>query len=120
MFQRRRQNEYSTCFRWTWNSALKRMLMFNFKLKELLSSTKMSHAAIASSQSTHKNTKEKQKPPSDKPSYFSTVSSIGYTLGTASIPFLQNKAHWQCTHTYTFVYQIIPFWLSDFFAFLNI
>lgn len=94
--------------------------MVKFKRKELLSSTKMSHGAVASSQSTHKKTKEKQKPPSAKPSYLSTVSSIGYTLGTALIPFLQNKAHWQYTCTYTFVYQIIPFWLSDFFAFLNL
>lgn len=55
-------------------------------------------ALLSSSQPTHKKTEEKQKPPSAKVSYFSIVSSIGYTLGTASIPFLQNKAHWQYTY----------------------
>lgn len=53
------------------------------------------------------------KPPSAKPSYFSTVGPMGYTWGPASIPFLQNKAHWQYC---TFGYRVIPFWLSDFFS----
>ena len=47
--------------------------------------------------STHGKAQEKQKPPCA--SSFSRVGSVGCTLGSASIPCLQNKGPWLHTHT---------------------
>lgn len=94
-------------------------LPFAFKLKELPPGTKIPRGLLPSSRSAHETMKEKPRSPSAKPSYFSTAGSTGDTLGASSIPthsLLAIRMYWT-----TSVYQIIPFWLSDFFLlFLNI
>lgn len=80
-------DECALCPTWTRDPALRLLLPW----KEPPPAPRVPAASLTVA---HRRTKEMRKLPSAKPSYFSTVGPTGYTWGPASIPFLQNKAHW--------------------------